>query len=183
MTYSREMIDLARACEVFIIPDGTKMTLAAGTQVRIMQSLGGTFTVTTERGQMVRVSAADADALGQKLQSLNTADSIEQNKTVEEQVWDQLKTCYDPEIPANIVDLGLVYLCEVTPLEDASCKVLIRFTLTAPGCGMGDVLKSDISEKVKTISSVSELDIDTTFEPAWDQSRMSEAAKLQLNLM
>lgn len=183
MTYGREMIDLTRECEVVIIPDGTKMTLAAGTQVRIMQSLGGTFTVTTERGQMVRVSAADADAIGQKLQSLNTTDSIEQNTTVEEQVWDQLKTCYDPEIPANIVDLGLVYLCEVTPLEDASYKVLIRFTLTAPGCGMGDVLKSDILEKIKAISSVSELDIDTTFEPQWDQSLMSESAKLQLNLM
>ena len=183
MTYGREMIDLARECEVVIIPDGTKMTLAAGTQVRIMQSLGGTFTVATERGQMVRVSAADADAIGKKLENQNITNLNGQDKSVEEQVWDQLKTCYDPEIPANIVDLGLVYLCEVKLLEDASHKVLIRFTLTAPGCGMGDVLKSDILEKIKAISSVSELDIDTTFEPQWDQSLMSESAKLQLNLM
>ena len=164
MTYGREMIDLARECEVVIIPDGTKMTLAAGTQVRIMQSLGGTFTVATERGQMVRVSAADADAIGKKLENQNITNLNGQDKSVEEQVWDQLKTCYDPEIPTNIVDLGLVYVCEVKLLEDASYKVLIRFTLTAPGCGMGDVLKSDILEKIKAISSVSELDIDTTFD-------------------
>jgi probable FeS assembly SUF system protein SufT len=183
MAYGREMIDLTRECVVIIIPDGTEITLPAGTSVRIMQSLGGTFTVKTECGQMVRINAADADAIGQELESPNIANSIEQNKSVEEQVWGQLETCYDPEIPANIVDLGLVYFCEVKLLEDASYAVLIRFTLTAPGCGMGPVLKSDISEKIKTILAVSELDIETTFDPPWDQSRMSEAAKLQLNLM
>lgn len=180
MAYGREMIDLTRECEVVIIPDGTKIILEAGTSVRIMQSLGGAFTVKTELGQMVRINAADADAIGLEVEipSIN-----EQDKSVEEQVWGQLETCYDPEIPANIVDLGLVYICEVKLLEDASYAVLIRFTLTAPGCGMGAVLQSDISEKIKTILAISELDIETTFDPPWDQSRMSEAAKLQLNLM
>jgi probable FeS assembly SUF system protein SufT len=104
-------------------------------------------------------------------------------KPVEQLAWDQLKTCYDPEIPVNIVDLGLVYQCEATPLPEGDSKVTVRFTLTAPGCGMGDYLKQDVKAKLLGIPGVKEADVEVVLEPAWEQSMMSEAARLQLGLM
>jgi probable FeS assembly SUF system protein SufT len=98
-------------------------------------------------------------------------------------VWDQLRTCYDPEIPVNIVDLGLVYSCDVVPRDAGGNKVEVRFSLTAPGCGMGDVLKRDIEGKVSGLPGVAETDVQIAFDPPWDQSRMTEAARLQLGLM
>jgi len=152
-----------------------------------MQSLGGSYSLQTELGYMVRIDGKDADVIGEvaPLQSpkdvqeaapLNGAD-------LEKQIWDQLKTCFDPEIPVNIVDLGLVYSCDLHTLLDGKFRVVIKMTLTAPGCGMGGVLKADAESKLMALSGVKETDIEIVFDPQWDQSRMSEAAKLQLNLM
>lgn len=182
---TNEPITLSRDCEAIVIPDGYQVKLPKGSQVNIMQSLGGDYTVTTTEGYMVRISGKDADALGQEiapaLQAAGSA-AAEGPVDVEKLVWDQLKTCFDPEIPVNIVDLGLIYLCEVTPLPFGH-SVEIKVTLTAPGCGMGDVLKADIERKISAVSGVTNAHIEVVFEPPWDPSKMSEAAKLQLGML
>ena len=142
-----EMVSLSRDCKVSIIPSGETMILATGTQVWITQALGGSYTVMTGTGHMVRIDNRDADAIGKEVTPPSGSTKGAAEGSLEKMVWEQLKTCYDPEIPVNIVDLGLVYKCEATPLADAAAgnKVDVRFTLTAPGCGMGDVLKDDIA--------------------------------------
>ena len=179
-----EAITLGRDCEAFQIPSGMRLTLSAGTRVRLTQSLGGTYTVMTETGLLARIAGKDADAIGQEIVPSPTGRAgVVAEEPVEKLVWDQLKTCFDPEIPVNIVELGLVYRCEVTPLAAGGNKVEVQFTLTAPGCGMGDVLKKDIESKVRSISGVMDTDIQVVFDPVWNQSLMSEAAKLQLGLL
>ena len=158
------------------------MPLKAGTTVYLTQSLGGTYTVVTDMGYMVRIEGADADAIGEEVQK-GPSEEEQAGKSLSDLVWDQLKTCYDPEIPVNIVDLGLVYSCEVEDKDDAGKRVAISFTLTAPGCGMGDVLKNDIEAKVQQLPGVAETHVTIAFEPVWNQSMMSEAARLQLGLM
>jgi probable FeS assembly SUF system protein SufT len=154
--------------------------LPAGASVRIMQSLGGTYTVITDRGNMVRISGRDADAMGMEPEaSPAEADS---DKPIEELVWDQLKTIYDPEIPVNIVDLGLVYECRVGPLSSGGYSVDVQMTLTAPGCGMGDVLRADALNKIAHVPGVKHVNVEVVIDPPWDQSMMSEAAKLQLGM-
>ena len=148
----------------------------------ITQSLGGAYTLVTMQGYMVRLDGKDADAIGKEVQAGPTAEEAAQ-KPLQELAWDQLKTCYDPEIPVNIVELGLVHSCEVTELPEGGSKVAVRFTLTAPGCGMGDILRQDIERKVQALPGVKECDVQLQLEPPWDQSRMSEAAKLQLGLI
>jgi probable FeS assembly SUF system protein SufT len=160
--------------------------LPAGTQVMITQSLGGTYTVMTNYGYMVRIAGKDVDAIGMETAATPQAEgstAAAGPADVEEWVWDQLKTCYDPEIPVNIVDLGLVYHCQVTPLPKGGNKVEIKFTLTAPGCGMGEVLKVDMESKILTVPGVKDVDVEVVFEPPWSQSMMSDAAKLDLGLM
>jgi probable FeS assembly SUF system protein SufT len=136
----------------------------------------------SDQGYMVRIEGKDADAIGETPVAGPTVEEL-QNKPLADLVWDQLRTCYDPEIPVNIVDLGLVYSSEVAPLPAGGHKVSVRFSLTAPGCGMGDVLKRDIEQKVAALPGVSEADVQIAFDPPWDQSRMTEAARLQLGLM
>lgn len=185
MSQTSEPIALKRDCDAVQIPWGTPITLEAGTEVRITQSLGGTYTVLTACG-LVRIEAKDADALGlerSEAAAPSTPACAEEPQDLETLVWDQLKTCYDPEIPVNIVDLGLVYSCVVRPLGDGGRRVEVKFTLTAPGCGMGGWLQQDIQMKVESLPGVREVDVQVVFDPPWNQSMMSEAARLELGMM
>jgi len=174
-----EAIILGRDCEAIKIPSGVKLTLSAGTQVRITQALGGTYTVMTETGLLVQIAGKDADAIGQEIVPSPTGSTGGTGEEpIEKLVWNQLKTCFDPEISINIVELGLVYRCEVTPLAEGGNKVEVRFTLTAPGCGMGEVLRKDIESKLRSVPGVIETNIQVVLDPPWNPSLMSEAAKL-----
>jgi probable FeS assembly SUF system protein SufT len=174
-------VTTTREIEAREIPSGTKLMIPEGTPLAITQSLGGSYTVMTPYGSMARVDGKDADAIGQE--AVAEQEAAAGGKTTEELAWDQLRTCYDPEIPVNIVDLGLVYQCGATPLPEGGSKVEVRFTLTAPGCGMGDVLREDIKGKLLSLPDVKEADVQVLFDPPWNMSMMSEAAKLQLGLM
>jgi probable FeS assembly SUF system protein SufT len=178
----REETIVTRDVQATAIPYGDKVPLAAGTPVIITQALGGSYTVYTMQGYMVRIDGQDADAIGKEAQAGPSAEEAA-NKSIDEMVWDQLRTCYDPEIPVNIVELGLVHGSEVTPLPDGGHKVSVRFTLTAPGCGMGDVLRQDIERKALSVPGVKEADVQVQLDPPWDMSKMSDAARLQLGLM
>ncbi len=178
---TRETRTLSRDIEVAAIPMGDRLPLSAGTTVYITQSLGGSYTAMTDHGYMIRIEGKDADAIGEQPPSAPSGEPVD--KTVQELAWDQLKTCYDPEIPVNIVDLGLVYQCEVTPLPEGGDKVTVRFTLTAPGCGMGDYLRHDIQGKLLSIPGVKEADVQVVLDPPWSQTMISDAARLQLGLM
>jgi len=179
----REEVTLTRNAEAVMIPSGEKVLVPEGARATITQSLGGSYTLITERGLMVRVSGREVEAIGKPLENvaeLAPGEEVVPEK-LEEMVWDQLKTCYDPEIPVNIVDLGLVYLCELED-SDGAKNVKIKMTLTAPGCGMGPVLASDVKSKVESLPGVKEADVEVVFDPQWDRSMMSEAARLQLGM-
>jgi probable FeS assembly SUF system protein SufT len=179
----REETVLLRDVEVTAIPYGDRITLTSGSPVIISQALGGSYTLVTMQGYMVRLDGADADAIGKEAQK-GPSEEDAKSKTIDQMVWDQLRTCYDPEIPVNIVELGLVHSAEVKPMgDDGGQRVEVRFTLTAPGCGMGDVLKDDIKRKVLTVPGVREADVQVQLDPPWDQTKMSDAARLQLGLM
>lgn len=176
---------LTRDVEAAIVPVGTKVTLQKGEQAHITQSLGGTYTVVVN-GNMFRIEAKDADALGLEVQTQAKSAPGGQAtpEAVEKQVWEVLKTCYDPEIPVNIVDLGLVYDCVVAPIAGGgSFSVNVKMTLTAPGCGMGPMIAQDAQNKILSIEAVDEANVEVVWDPPWNQSMLSEAAKLQLGLM
>jgi probable FeS assembly SUF system protein SufT len=175
--HPREEVSLARDTDAIQIPDGTRARLAAGMRVLITQALGGSYTVMTDRGAMYRIDEKDADALGK---AVPTAADGSEAGSLEEQVWAKMKRCFDPEIPVNIVDLGLVYDCQLTPLPDGVQRVDVKMTLTAPGCGMGDVLAQDVKTKLEDLPGVAEANVEVVFDPPWNQSKMSEAARLQL---
>jgi probable FeS assembly SUF system protein SufT len=179
---TNERITLNRACEVIEIPSGIHRVLESGSVVRLMQSMGGSYTVWTDHGAMYRVDARDADALGLSPQQPQSEEQVAaQNGTFNEQmVWDQLKTVYDPEIPVNIVDLGLIYSCDLTPVEPEGKRIDVKMSMTAPGCGMGGVLKADVENKLSRLPEVKEVHVEVVFDPPWHPGRMSEAAKLQL---
>ena len=178
----REARTLSRDVEVAAIPYGDKLTLTAGATVYITQALGGSYTGMTDHGYMVRIEGKDADAIGEEAtKPLTEADVA--GKSVEQLAWEQLKTCFDPEIPVNIVDLGLVYKCEAAPLPEGGEKVTVQFTLTAPGCGMGDYLKQDVEQKIRSLPGVKEADVQVVLDPPWSQTMMSDSARLQLGLM
>ncbi len=172
-------IVLSRDCEATQVPYGSAQMLPAGTRVRIMQSLGGSYTVATEQGFMMRIDSKDADALGLAPQASPAEAAPAQFS--EKLVWDQLKTVYDPEIPVNVVDLGLIYSCQITALEGGH-KIEISMSMTAPGCGMGDVLKADIERKLSQLPDVKGVHVDIVFDPPWHPGLMTDAAKLQLGL-
>jgi probable FeS assembly SUF system protein SufT len=172
---------VTRDVEAKEIPSGIPVTLKTGEPVVLTQALGGSYTVMTQFGFMARVDGKDGDAIGQEVITFDPAAA--EGKTTEELCWEQLKTCYDPEIPVNIVDLGLVYKCELSPLPDGGQKVEVRFTLTAPGCGMGDTLKEDIKAKLLQVPDVKDADVQVVFDPQWSMNMMSDAAKLQLGMM
>jgi len=178
---TREARTLSRDVEVVAIPYGDRITLAGGTAVFVTQSLGGSYTVMTDHGYLVRIEGRDADAIGELPTAPLSAETAS-GKTTEQLAWDQLKTCFDPEIPVNIVDLGLIYRCEVEP-RDSGAKVRVELTLTAPGCGMGDFLRMDVEQKLLAIPGVAEAQVEVVLDPPWDQSMMSDTARLQLGLM
>lgn len=175
-------INVIRDVQAVEVPGGYRGILPAGKAVRIVQSLGGDYTVITDDGHMLRIEGKDADAIGetpsQAPQPGSTAGEFSP-----EQVWEQLKLVYDPEIPVNIVDLGLVYKMDIARMEDGKHRVDIEMTMTAPGCGMSDILKADAHNKVAMLSSVSEVNVDVVFDPPWTPERMSDAAKLKLGWM
>ena len=181
---NHEVITLARDCEAIQIPSGNKVTLYAGTGLTITQSLGGTYTVATHQGLMASVSGKDADALGKEVppEAAQIKEPLSDESPVEKRVWAALRTCYDPEIPHNIVDLGLIYDCRIAPLSESGSKVDIKMTLTAPGCGMGEWLKQDIRNKLLTIPGVKEAAVDVVFDPPWHPSRMSAPLRRELNM-
>jgi probable FeS assembly SUF system protein SufT len=177
----RKEATVARDVEAREIPSGTPITLHTGDPVIITQTLGGSFTVMTPVGFLARIDGKDADAIGEEVAVVDAA--ANEGKSTEDLVWDQLRTCFDPEIPVNIVDLGLVYACTLSPLPEGGQKIDVKFTLTAPGCGMGDVLREDIKGKLLTVPDVKEADVQVVFDPPWSLQMMSEAAKLQLGMM
>jgi probable FeS assembly SUF system protein SufT len=182
----RENIEftLTRDCEAIQIPSGEKITLKAGTQGVITQSLGGSYTVATPTG-LSRLTGDNADALGlnvtapaQKAVPADYAGELD-----EKAVWDQLKTCYDPEIPVNIVDLGLVYDCSITAVPGSGAKVNVKMTLTAPGCGMGPAICAEARGKILAIPGVADAEVDLVWDPAWNQGMISETGRMQLGLV
>lgn len=172
----QQIVALTRDCKATAIPSGEVHVLSEGTPVVITQSLGGSYTVTVGYGQLMRVDAGDADALG-----FEAAQQPDTSEFSEKAVWDQLKTVYDPEIPVNIVDLGLVYSCSITE-KDGGHNIDITMSMTAPGCGMGDVLKSDIEQKLGPLPTVKNVRVEVVFDPPWTPLMMSEATRLQLGL-
>jgi probable FeS assembly SUF system protein SufT len=179
-----EPVALVRDVEVVEIPAGTKATLPAGAHVLVTQTLGGNYTVMTVDGYLFRVDGKDADALGHQVKAADPRLASDADGPVDEELmWDQLRTIYDPEIPVNIVDLGLVYKCEIEKLDTGGHRVDIAMTMTAPGCGMGEYLKSDVIEKLGQVPGVKQVEVEIVWEPVWDRDRMSEAAKLQLGML
>ena len=181
MSGDRETVLLRRPVRVERVPDGTPLELASGTWAQVTQALGSSFTLVAD-GQLVRLQGRDADAIGREPPKAPVIPVDVAVDDVRDLVWQTLKTCYDPEIPVDIVELGLVYGCEVTPVDEAQVRVVIQLTLTAPGCGMGEILAEEVADKVLALPLVAEVNVDFVFDPPWDRSRMSEAAQLTLGL-
>jgi probable FeS assembly SUF system protein SufT len=175
-----DSITIKRDVDSIEIPSGTRKTLHVGDRVRVMQSRGGSFTVATEVGVMYRVDDKDADALG-LARSSPVSVTVDAPLT-EQMVINQLKTVFDPEIPVNIVDLGLVYECAIRPLPEQGNRIDVKMAMTAPGCGMGNVLRADAETKLARLPDVKEVHVEIVFDPPWHAGRMSEAARLQLGL-
>jgi probable FeS assembly SUF system protein SufT len=177
---SSSPITLNRDCESIEIPSGLQKTLSSGTVVRVLQSRGGSYTVSTSWGAMHRIDAKDADALG--LTTPRSATTVPAGPLTKQMVLDQLKTVFDPEIPVNIVDLGLVYGHKITALESGENRIDVKMTMTAPGCGMGNVLKADVENRLSRLPDVKEVHVELVFEPPWHAGLMTDAARLQLGL-
>ena len=180
--HNNEPVTLIRDVKAIIIPVGESLTLREGTEGFITQALGGSFTIYVE-GNLFRISGGDADALGKDPVPPPAVPENATDEDIEAVIWDQLATCYDPEIPVDIVNLGLVYRCKVTPLGNGERSVSVDMTLTAPGCGMGDVLVEDAKEKIAVIPTVSDVTVELVFDPPWNVSMMSEEARLQTGMM
>jgi len=179
----REIITLSRDVDVITVPDGNQGTLSKGQQVTLHQALGNNYTVVTDYGHMVRIASTDADALGKEPHELHTLVSETDPEAVEKNCWEVMKTVYDPEIPVNIVDLGLIYQCHVEPSESGEGNdVHIKMTLTAPGCGMGPVLQNDVEKCIRALPGVASVDVEIVLDPPWSREMMSEAAQVQLGL-
>ena len=182
MKRQREDVLVRRSVCVERIPDGSPIELEAGTLAQITQALGSSFTLVVE-GQLVRLRGADADAIGKKEPAALALPDVVEAKDVSDLVWQTLRTCYDPEIPVNIVELGLIYRCVLEPLEDTEkVRVVIDMTLTAPGCGMGEAIANEVCDKVLALPRVGEITVNMVFDPPWNRSMMSEAALLSLGL-
>ena len=180
----QEEIPLTREVNAIQIPSGDTVTLPAGTPVYITQRLGGTYTVATSSG-LARISSQDVDALGVDLEAeKEKAEEAEALKDapLEDQVWAQLKSVYDPEIPVDIVNLGLVYDCKISE-EDGKTTVGIKMTLTAPGCGMGPVIAADAQAKIMTIEGIDDATVELVWDPAWNQDMISEEGKMKLGMI
>lgn len=181
MNDHREVI-LKRDCEAIQIPSGITITLKAGSEAIITQALGGSYTVATPEG-LAKVSGADADALGIEAEAAPDAPLDPSGEINSDQVWDVLKTCYDPEIPVNIVDLGLVYDCILSKTDTGATRVNVKMTLTAPGCGMGPAIAAEAQGKILALSGVDEADVELVWDPPWNQAMISEAGRMKLGLV
>ena len=184
--YSRssEPVRFERDCAAVLVPQGEAVTLPAGSVGYITQALGGSWTVFVE-GNLFRIAGADADAIGKEPPTPIELPAGATDEDVEKLVWKQLRTCFDPEIPINVVDLGLVYEATVKPhaVQPGQRLVEVRMTLTAPGCGMGDILVDDVRSKLELIPTVAEADVELVFDPPWNRTMMSEAARLETGML
>jgi len=182
-----EEVTVNREVGVIQIPDGTRTVITEGTKVLITQQLGGSFTVMTDRGAMYRIDDRNADALGKEIPDHARAKNQDapppDAETLEQTIWSKMRKCFDPEIPVNIVDLGLVYDCQIHQQPEGEYRVEIKMTLTAPGCGMGPVLAEDVRSRVDDIPGVRETAVEVVFDPPWNPNMMTEAARLQLGFM
>jgi probable FeS assembly SUF system protein SufT len=181
----REDVVLTRDVNVITVPDGNTGSLKQGEIVTIHQALGNNYTVVTAYGHMVRIASEDADALGKESHQLHTLVTETSPEAVEQNCWEVMKTIYDPEIPVNIVDLGLVYYCKATPSTTYTDHndVNVIMTLTAPGCGMGPVIQGDVEKSIRALPGVNKVDVEVVLDPPWSRDRMSEVAQLQLGLL
>ena len=182
MRRNRETVLVRRNVQVELVPAGTPVELEEGTWCEVTQALGSSFTLLVE-GQLVRLRGSDADAIGKKDPTPVVEHGDVAADDVEPLVWEALRTCYDPEIPINIVDLGLVYRCEVIHGEDGTRRIEAKITLTAPGCGMGDILVDDVRSKIELIPTIAEADVELVFDPPWNRTMMSEVARLETGML
>ena len=180
-THDNEPFVLQRDVKAVMVPAGIEIELKSGQSGFITQALGGSFTLYME-GNLFRLAGSDADAIGKDVVKIPELPPDSTENDVLALAWDQLRTCYDPEIPINIVDLGLIYECTVSALPDRRRQLDVRLTLTAPGCGMGDVLVQDIKQKLEIIPTVAAATVELVFDPPWNQSMMTEAARLQTGM-
>jgi probable FeS assembly SUF system protein SufT len=177
-----EPVTFSRDCPAVLIPSGERVTLPAGSSGFMTQALGGSFTIYIE-GNLFRIAGTDGDAIGREPVAAPDVPTDASEAEIEAAVWQQLRTCYDPEIPINVVDLGLVYECKILQGENGGRLVRIKMTLTAPGCGMGEILTQDVREKIELIPAVARADVELVFDPPWNQSMMSEEARLEAGLL
>ena len=178
-----EYVTLLRDVDATQVPMGTKATLKKGYRGQITQALGGNFTI-LYHGNLFQIDKKDAEAIGKKIEEEAAPLPINPNGNVnEDSIWDVMKTCYDPEIPVNIVELGLIYSCEISSLDDGGTEVNIKMTLTAPGCGMGHIIAEEVNQKIMNISGVSEVHVELVWDPPWNQMMMSESARLHLGML
>jgi probable FeS assembly SUF system protein SufT len=180
-THENEPFVVNRDVPAVIVPAGVEVKLKPGQAGYITQALGGSFTVYIE-GNLFRIAGENADAIGKESVKAPELPPNATEEDVKKLAWEQMRTCFDPEIPINIVDLGLVYECDVTANPDGTRTIAITMTLTAPGCGMGEVLVEDVKDKVERIPTVNGARVELTFDPPWNQSMMSEAARLQTGM-
>lgn len=187
MSRHARWVTLNSDCEALLVPSGMPFMIPSGTGVEITQAKGGSITININ-GQLARIDSKDAAALGIEAAELVTPREKSTTKTASgpvdlEQVWDQLRTCYDPEIPVNIVDLGLIYDCRVEPNADFTQNhVYVTMTLTAPGCGMGPVLMNDVEDAAWRVANVTAVSVEMVFDPPWERDMISDAGKLELGL-
>ena len=174
-------IKILRDCDSTLIPSGDKIILIEGTLVRITQALGGDYTLYVN-GNLVKLSGKDGDAIGKEVIAQSKKNKINNGEYSEELVWEQLRTCFDPEIPVNIVDLGLIYDLSKDGTKKNGYTLNIKMTLTAPGCGMGPTIAQDVENKVMSLPGVNTVLVEIVWDPVWDRSMMSEDAKLKLGM-
>ncbi|WP_430390995.1 putative Fe-S cluster assembly protein SufT [Dyella sp. 20L07] len=179
---SSEPFTLERDCQAVMVPQGETVSLPAGQIGYITQALGGSFTVYVE-GNLFRIAGNDADALGKEPPPPIELAGDATDADVEQLIWQQLRTVFDPEIPVNVVELGLVYDVSLEHTAPDQRKVYVKMTLTAPGCGMGDILVDDVRTKIELIPTVTEADVDLVFDPPWNHSMMSDIAKLETGML
>lgn len=181
--YSRssEPVRFERDCAAVLVPQGESVTLPAGTVGYITQALGGSWTVFVE-GNLMRIAGKDADAIGKDPPAPIELPEGASDEDVETLVWKLLRTCFDPEIPINIVDLGLVYEAEVSANDAGQRTIQIRMTLTAPACGMGETLVEDVRGKLEMIPTIADVDVELVFDPPWNRNMMSEVARLETGM-
>jgi len=181
-SYENEPIVVQRDVKAVAIPAGVEVNLKLGSVGYITQALGGSFTVYID-GNLFRIAGTEADAIGKTAAAAPVVPEGASDEDIRAVIWQQLRTCYDPEIPVNIVDLGLVYACDVSTNADATRRVEVKMTLTAPGCGMGEVLVNDVRSKVEIVPTVAAANVELVFDPPWNQTMMSDEARLQTGMM